>query len=190
MPVWLTAADGPVSISAIRLAAAVRLAICNDIGEASYTTSLVAAQFVELLRSLDGAKHRLAALEARYRIAPGNLTGEAFVAALAERAADGDTERAGRRILVRDVARLVVACDALGRAAFFAAHRKTTRRGAWACSAWSRRRARGMRRRARGSLTARRGASCAPPRRRSAERYAMRRDHRRANNNCCKTIHK
>jgi hypothetical protein len=29
----------------------VRLAICNDIGEASYTTSLVAAQFVELLRA-------------------------------------------------------------------------------------------------------------------------------------------
>jgi ribosome biogenesis GTPase A len=36
-------------------AAAVRLAICNDIGEASYTTSLVAAQFVEQLRLHDGA---------------------------------------------------------------------------------------------------------------------------------------
>jgi ribosome biogenesis GTPase A len=37
-------------------AAAIRLAICNDIGEASYTTSLVAAQFIEQLRRHDGAR--------------------------------------------------------------------------------------------------------------------------------------
>ena len=103
-------------------AAAVRLAICNDIGEASYTTSLVAAQFIEQLRTHDGASsrggsgacacadagcaravasRRMAALEARYHVDPVDMTGEAYIAALAERSCDGDVERAGRRILVR-----------------------------------------------------------------------------------------
>lgn len=34
--------------------AAIRLAICNDIGEASYTTSLVAADFVDQIREHEG----------------------------------------------------------------------------------------------------------------------------------------
>ena len=105
-------------------AAAVRLAICNDIGEASYITSLVAAQFIEQLRTHDSAlpraapaaharalrlclcmcavaSRRMAALEARYHVDPADMTGEAYIAALAERSCDGDVERAGRRILVR-----------------------------------------------------------------------------------------
>jgi len=46
-------------------AAAVRLAICNDIGEASYTTSLVAAQFVEQLRKQECAWRCCASAAAR-----------------------------------------------------------------------------------------------------------------------------
>ena len=49
--------DAP-GILPMRLAdqqAAVRLAICNDIGEASYTTSLVAADFIEQLQRHEGA---------------------------------------------------------------------------------------------------------------------------------------
>ena len=46
----------------------------------------------------------MAALEARYRISPEGLTGEAYVVALSERDSDGDEERAGRRLLVRCVA--------------------------------------------------------------------------------------
>jgi hypothetical protein len=45
----------------------------------------------------------MAALEARYRVSPEGLTGEAYVVALAERDGDGDEERAGRRLLVRAV---------------------------------------------------------------------------------------
>ena len=83
--------------------AAVRLAICNDIGEASYTTSLVAAQFVEQLRATPpaagGPRHRLAALEERFRVSPAGLSGQQYVLAVAERHCTGDVERAGRRIL-------------------------------------------------------------------------------------------
>ena len=43
----------------------------------------------------------MAALEARYRVSPEGLTGEAFIVALAARDGDGDEERAGRRLLVR-----------------------------------------------------------------------------------------
>jgi hypothetical protein len=43
----------------------------------------------------------MATLEARYHVSPHGLTGEAFISAIAERACDGDVERAGRRILVR-----------------------------------------------------------------------------------------
>ena len=46
----------------------------------------------------------MAALEARYRVSPEGLTGEAYVVALSERDGDGDEERAGRRLLVRAAA--------------------------------------------------------------------------------------
>lgn len=85
-------------------AAALRLAICNDIGEASYTTSLVAAAFYDIMAQSDGARARLAALEARYKVPiKKEMSGEDFVHALAERGSDGDVERAGRRLLVRVV---------------------------------------------------------------------------------------
>ena len=79
--------------------AAVRLAICNDIGQASYTTSLVAAAFVDLLRDQPAGRQRLAALEQRYRVAPYEVTGEEFIAALADKHCVGDVERAGRKLL-------------------------------------------------------------------------------------------
>ena len=41
----------------------------------------------------------MAALEARYRVSPEGLTGEAYIVALSERDGDGDEERAGRRLL-------------------------------------------------------------------------------------------
>ena len=79
--------------------AAVRLAICNDIGQASYTTSLVAAAFVDLLRDQPAGRQRLAALEQRYRVAPYDMNGEEYIAALADKHCVGDTERAGRKLL-------------------------------------------------------------------------------------------
>jgi hypothetical protein len=43
----------------------------------------------------------MAALEARYHVSPEGMTGEAYIAAIADRACDGDNERSARRILVR-----------------------------------------------------------------------------------------
>jgi len=81
-------------------AAAVRLAICNDIGEASYTTSLVAADFVEQLRrSGPAAGRRMEALEARFRLSPRALSGAEYLQAVADLHTTGDVERAARRIL-------------------------------------------------------------------------------------------
>jgi ribosome biogenesis GTPase A len=80
--------------------AAIRLAICNDIGEASYTTSLVAAQFVELLRKHPTqGRQRMASLEQRYRISAAGLTGEDYILAMAEKHCGGEVERAGRKLL-------------------------------------------------------------------------------------------
>lgn len=87
--------------------AALRLAVCNDIGEASYTPSRVAAAFIDGLLRLPeagGARGlRCGALAARYRLDPrefGGRGGEDYVEALAQRdGAAGDTERAARRVL-------------------------------------------------------------------------------------------
>lgn len=80
--------------------AAVRLAICNDIGEASYTTSLVAAAFVQLLRAHPTqGRQRMATLEQRYRVSPDGLSGEEYILALADKHCAGDVERAGRKLL-------------------------------------------------------------------------------------------
>ena len=59
--IMLLDAPGVLPMRLADQAAAVRLAICNDIGEASYTTSLVAAQFVELLRANPSSALRCAA---------------------------------------------------------------------------------------------------------------------------------
>lgn len=79
--------------------AAVRLAICNDIGEASYTTSLVAAAFVDALKTGEAAAARCAALAQRYGAHPAGLSGEDYIQEVARISTLGDTERAGRRIL-------------------------------------------------------------------------------------------
>lgn len=106
---WVTlGAEGEVmlldapGILPMRLAdqeAAVRLAICNDIGEASYTTSLVAADFIEQLRTHEDAKLRMKTLETRYKFSIEGLAGDEFIAELAEKVCAGDKERAGRKIL-------------------------------------------------------------------------------------------
>jgi hypothetical protein len=213
--IMLLDAPGVLPMRLADQAAAVRLAICNDIGEASYTTSLVAAQFIETLRAnpssafphalrircctcADGlhcsvcaaAGKRMAALEARYRVSPAGLTGEAYVVALAERDGDGDEERAGRRLLVRRASDKVMSCawDSRVFGAFLRRCRKTTRRGGWATSALSCRRATRPASR-RGSGTGRRAAKPASPRMRCGEAAAPRcsATHAAANNVRCWT---
>lgn len=79
--------------------AAQRLAMCNDIGEAAYVDSLVAAALLVRVKRLPAAKTLAARLRRRYRLDPWTLSAEEFVAALAGELFGGDKEKAGRRIL-------------------------------------------------------------------------------------------
>ncbi|QYO62828.1 ribosome biogenesis GTPase YlqF [Leptolyngbya sp. 7M] len=82
--------------------AALKLAICDDIGEAAYDTQRVAAAFVDLLKQvaprLTGVEV-LATLDQRYGLDPTDLTGESYIAVLAEQKYRGDSERTARQIL-------------------------------------------------------------------------------------------
>ena len=80
--------------------AAQRLAMCNDIGEASYVDSLIGAALVERLVQLPASQALRDTLERRLRVkyAPG-MTGEDYVAALANLTFQGDSEKAGQRLL-------------------------------------------------------------------------------------------
>lgn len=73
--------------------AAIKLAICDDIGEAAYDNQRVAASLVELLQSAS------AALESRYGLGIADLTGESYIKTLAELKYKGDAERTARQIL-------------------------------------------------------------------------------------------
>lgn len=60
--------------------AAQRLAMCNDIGEASYVDSLVAAALLETLRELPGVRGHCARLLQRYGVPlTSTMTGEDYV---------------------------------------------------------------------------------------------------------------
>lgn len=79
--------------------AAQRLAMCNDIGEASYVSSLIAAQLISQFRMLPDADVLLGRVSERYGVDPFQGTGEDVVHAVADRLSHGDAERAGNRIL-------------------------------------------------------------------------------------------
>lgn len=82
--------------------AALKLAICDDIGDAAYDTQRIAAAFVDLLKPLAPAFTSMEVLEAftqRYGIGPSDLTGESYIEALAEHKYQGDLERSARQIL-------------------------------------------------------------------------------------------
>lgn len=82
--------------------AAFKLAICDDIGEAAYDTQRVSAAFIDLLKGLEQAQGLALysqALSDRYHIAPSELTGESFLATLADQTFQQDQEKAARRLL-------------------------------------------------------------------------------------------
>ncbi|WP_017307021.1 ribosome biogenesis GTPase YlqF [Spirulina subsalsa] len=68
---------------------AVKLAICEDIGEASYDNHRVAAALVDLLQELDFAE----VLSSRYGLEIGSSTGEEYLYTLAHQQYRGDLER-------------------------------------------------------------------------------------------------
>ena len=78
---------------------ATKLAICNDIGEAAYLNSAVAAEFLGLLRSLPSAKSLWPVVKKRYQFSVWAETAEDMLEELAERLFQGNVEQAGQRIL-------------------------------------------------------------------------------------------
>lgn len=88
--------------------AALKLAICDDIGQAAYDTQRVAAAFIDLLKDLDIAEQaeantelpiRTQALRDRYEIDPKDCTGETYLQQLAEAKFHGSKEQAASKVL-------------------------------------------------------------------------------------------
>ncbi|HEY9661288.1 MAG TPA: ribosome biogenesis GTPase YlqF [Allocoleopsis sp.] len=82
--------------------AALKLAICDDIGEAAYDFQRVAAILIDRLKSLQiEAPNMLPELPfmERYKLDAADLTGESYVELLAEKKYQGDRERTARQIL-------------------------------------------------------------------------------------------
>jgi len=95
-------APGVIPLKLENQEAALKLAICDDIGEASYDNQLVAAELVNLLNFLQVTDSNLLPvkpLESRYELDSSPHTGEAYLHALAEHRYKGDVERAARHLL-------------------------------------------------------------------------------------------
>lgn len=82
--------------------AAVKLAICDDIGDASYDNQLVAAAFVDIINELletHGNFLPSNPLVERYKIDSIIHTGETYLHLLAEHRYQGDVERSARALI-------------------------------------------------------------------------------------------
>ncbi len=90
--------------------AALKLAICDDIGEAAYDNQRVAAAMIDLIKHLaekspgsEGDRSTCAKPDcpftSRYNLDPTPLTGESYLETLAEQNYQSDVERAARQIL-------------------------------------------------------------------------------------------
>lgn len=83
-------------------AAALKLAICDDIGEASYDTQRTAAAFLDVLKGLQQAglpDDYRDSLQSRYGLTLDDCTGEDFVLQVATRKFQDNVERTAKRIL-------------------------------------------------------------------------------------------
>jgi ribosome biogenesis GTPase A len=85
--------------------AAYCLAMCDDIGEGAYDRQLVAAALVEQICQMERFSAEQEgwipsqALEQRYDVALGNLTGDEYLAVVAQERFQGDRERTAHRLL-------------------------------------------------------------------------------------------
>jgi ribosome biogenesis GTPase A len=82
--------------------AALKLAICDDIGEAAYDNQRVAAALIDRFKNLQLQAAELplsSALQSRYSLDAVVLTGESFVETLAQQRYQGDKERSAVQIL-------------------------------------------------------------------------------------------
>ncbi|TVP70113.1 MAG: ribosome biogenesis GTPase YlqF [Leptolyngbya sp. LCM1.Bin17] len=82
--------------------AALKLAICDDIGEAAYDTQRTAAGFLDLLKAMQqsqSADRYVSILQDRYGLSLDEYTGEGFVAQVATQKFQDDRERTAKRML-------------------------------------------------------------------------------------------
>lgn len=82
--------------------AAMKLAVCDDIGEAAYDNQRIAAWLVSCLQQLELRYPDLlpeSSLLTRYGLDSGAMSGEDFILSLAEARYQGDTERSARQLL-------------------------------------------------------------------------------------------
>ena len=76
---------------------AVKLAICEDIGQAAYDNQVVAAAAIDLL--IDLGQEKVLQSRFNFNFEPGDTTGEFFIQAVSDRSFKGDKERVARQIL-------------------------------------------------------------------------------------------
>ncbi|MEM0980704.1 MAG: ribosome biogenesis GTPase YlqF [Cyanobacteria bacterium P01_H01_bin.58] len=82
--------------------AALRLAICDDIGQAAYDNQRIAASLVDLFKSLAVDQPQMTyvtSLEERYGVPVAEQAGESYLQAVANTRYQGDIERAARTLL-------------------------------------------------------------------------------------------
>lgn len=80
--------------------AALKLAICDDIGEAAYDNQRITSALIDLLKGLqEQAPMGVEGLRSRYTLDPETMTGESYLASLAEQRHNGDQERTAREVL-------------------------------------------------------------------------------------------
>ncbi len=95
-------APGVIPLKMGNQEAATKLAICDDIGQASYDNQLVASALIDLLNQLQETAGNLlppSPLYTRYQLDPVLYTGESYLHALAEHRYQGDVERTARHLL-------------------------------------------------------------------------------------------
>ncbi|PSB04382.1 ribosome biogenesis GTPase YlqF [Merismopedia glauca] len=81
---------------------ALKLAICDDIGDAAYDNQRVSANFIDLIQELPPIVTESFIsdlLESRYKLHPGEMSGEDYLHAVAELGFKGDVERTARQML-------------------------------------------------------------------------------------------
>ena len=81
---------------------AIKLAICEDIGDAAYDNQQVAASMIDFLTFLEADSNGFVStscLKYRYQLEAYNYTGESYLHEVANQIYQGDVERTSRRIL-------------------------------------------------------------------------------------------
>lgn len=92
-------APGIIPMSFRDQLAAQRLAMCNDIGEASYVASAVAAALLSTMGSLPEGPAIIKKVEARYGVSMKGMTEEEYIHKIGDKLFNMEVERAGQRVL-------------------------------------------------------------------------------------------